>query len=84
MSDIKQNFFLKSVGNYCLNKICKHHTKNTEKYASTVAKPATVLQKMQKAWTLWQQSDMHTEKQNFLNNHENTKNALCFTQNFAL
>ena len=43
MSDIKQNFFLKSVGNYCLNKICKHHTKNTEKYASTVAKPATVL-----------------------------------------
>ncbi len=38
MSDIKQNFFLKSVGNYCLNKISKHHTKNTEKYASTVAK----------------------------------------------
>ena len=39
---------------------------------------------MQKAWTLWQQSDMHTEKQNFLNNHENTKNAFGFTQNFAL
>ena len=62
MSDSKQNFFLKSVGNYCLNKISKHHTKNTEKYASAVAKPATVLKKYKKACIRWKQSGLHTVK----------------------
>ena len=35
--------FLKSVGNYCLNKISKHHTKNTENVPQRQQKPATVL-----------------------------------------
>lgn len=83
MSDIKQNFFLKSVGNYCLNKISKHHTKNTEKYASTVAKICYRVVKNAKnmdAATIFRHCIR--KKQNFHNNRENTKNAFCFTQNF--
>ena len=85
MSDSKQNFFLKSVCNYCLNKISKHHTKNTEKYASTVAKTCYRFVKNTKKLAYGGNSQTCIrEKQNSHNNSKNTNNTLCFTQNFTL
>ena len=39
---------------------------------------------MQKAWTLWQQSDIAYGKTEFSKKRKNTNNAFGFTQNFAL